>query len=185
LSAHSRAERYGVPVDGVALEKCNDKFDGGAKGFTKGCIGKLEARENVLKPETVCAVTGDLMALADKIDTFVDDIVREIDPMPTGPSHCNAGKKTCVSKKVRCLLELHQRGARKGVALDSQAIQKCKNQFDGGAKGFAKGCIGKLEVKVNAAKPKTICSVTGNAGTLDGKIESFVIDVVTEIRTSH
>lgn len=53
---------------------------------------------------------------------------------------------------------------------------------DGGAKGFAKGCLGKLEAKQDAAKPKTVCGVTGDVGTLGAAVDAFVDDVVGAVR---
>ena len=67
---------------------------------------------------------------------------------------------------------------------DGAARQKCTDKFEGDTKGFAKGCIGKLEAKLDARKPKTVCSVTGDVGTLEGTVDAFVIGVVSEIRNA-
>ena len=65
---------------------------------------------------------------------------------------------------------------------DPTKLQKCIDKFDGGDKGFAKGCIGKLENKQDPEKPKTICSVTDDLAALEGKVDAFVSDLLTEIR---
>ncbi|MEO6026406.1 MAG: hypothetical protein ABIR79_06025, partial [Candidatus Binatia bacterium] len=63
-------------------------------------------------------------------------------------------------------------------------LQKCKDKFDGGTKGLAAGCIGKLEGKQDPTKPKTICSVTGDLGALEDKVDAFVTAVVSEIQNT-
>lgn len=183
LAVHSKAARTGVAVDIAALRKCTDKFDGGTKGFAKGCIGKLESKEDPRKPETVCAVTGDLTVLEGKVDAFVDDVVSEIAENPAGPNDCNAGKTSCVRKKASCLLSVHQHAVKEGVPVDNAALQECRDEFDGGDK-LEKGCILKLEAKQDPDKPMTLCSVTGDVGILEGKVDAFVADVVSEIQTT-
>jgi hypothetical protein len=87
LKARSDAIKKGVsvldPKVQAKLQKCADKFDGGTpEDFEKGCIGKLEGKQKLDKPETLCTVTGDLAALEAKADAFVDDIVSEITSVP-------------------------------------------------------------------------------------------------------
>jgi len=185
LAVHRKAEKKGVQVDATAILKCTDKFDGGTKGFLKGCIGKLEAKEDAQKPDTICGVTGDLAALEAKVDAFVTDVVSEIDPnFPTvqPPNDCNAGKKACMWKKASCLLKVRASALKKNVGASIDALQKCKDKFDGGTKP-ERGCIRKLEAKQNPDKPKTLCSVpVDNVAALEAKVDAFVDDVVSEIR---
>jgi len=192
LKEHSKAEKKGVPVGDAKvqekLQKCIDKFDGGTKGFEKSCIGKLEGKQKLEKPETVCTTTGDLAALEAKVDAFVLDVVSEIDPSFPAvqpPNKCNAGKKKCVSKKVSCKLKARANAIEKDVPVDDakvqEKLQKCIDKFDGGTKGFEKGCIGKLESKQKQDKPATVCAVTGDLAALEAKVDAFVLDVVREI----
>src|SRR5262245_20250251 len=41
LKCHNKAEKAGIAVDPGCIQKCEDKFDGGADP-TKGCFEKLE-----------------------------------------------------------------------------------------------------------------------------------------------
>jgi len=178
LHVHSRAEKKGEPVDSAALQKCSDKLVS-----AKGCIGKLEDKQDRAKPTTLCSVTGDVGTLESKVDAFVDDVVSEIDPaFPAvqSPNTCNAGKKACVGAKVGCLIKVHQNAVKKGESADGAALQKCSDKFDNGTEG----CIGKLETKQDPKKPKTLCSVTGDGGALESKVDAFVTDVVSEIRNA-
>ncbi len=101
---------------------------------------------------------------------------------PIAKSNCDAGKAKCVATKQACLLKLHASSEKQGEPPDPAQLQKCRDKFDGGTKGFAAGCIGKLETKQDPKKPKTICSVTGDLGTLENKVDAFVTDVVSEIQ---
>ena len=184
LAAHGKAQKKGVAVDSAAVQKCIDKFDGGTKGFAKGCIGALEAKQNPAKPNTMCALTGDIEILEAKVDSFVDDVVSEISIGATSPNNCNSAKIGCVRKHVACLLNTNQAAEKKGVAVDSAAVGKCEDKFDGGAKGVTKGCIGKLEAKADSKKLKTVCSVTGDLLILSGKVGAFASDMVSTIRNA-
>jgi hypothetical protein len=187
LAVHGKAEKKGVPPDDAALHKCRNTFDGGTRGFAKGCIGKLETKEQAQKPATLCTVTGDLALLEDKVAAFVEGVVRAINPdSPTvqAASNCDAGKKVCVAKQLRCVLKARLNAVKKDVAVDPVALQKCARAFDGGSKP-AKGCIAKLEAKHNPDKPKTMCAVRdGDVAALGAKVDAFVSDVVNEIRNT-
>jgi hypothetical protein len=76
LKCHAKAEKKGVFVDPLCVQKAEDKFDGGADP-TKGCFEKLEA-----KPP--CLTLDDTAALEAKIDAFVQDVVCELDPAAPG-----------------------------------------------------------------------------------------------------
>lgn len=49
LAVGGKAEKKGVPIDASALTKCASAFDGG-NDPTKGCVGKLENKEQPKKP---------------------------------------------------------------------------------------------------------------------------------------
>lgn len=67
---------------GAAQTKCEtkvmDKFGGGAKP-AKGCFAKLEAKEKLSKPESVCTTTGDTTAMEAKADAVVADLVATLE----------------------------------------------------------------------------------------------------------
>jgi hypothetical protein len=144
LAVHVTAEKNGEAPVVEALQKCVDTFG--------GCIAKLESKQKPTKPKTLCSVTGGLGSLTSAGDAFVTNVVTTIHPsFPTVglPSVCDAGKKGCGSKLATCLFKLQAAAVKKGVLVDSEAVAKCKAKFDGGAKGFAKGCIGTLQAKQN------------------------------------
>ena len=112
------------------------------------------------------------------------EVVSTIDPAfpAVGPaSTCDAGKKGCVLQRTACLLKAQAAVGKKGVLVDAAAVQACADRFDGGAKGFAKGCLGKLEAKQNPEKPKTLCGATGEVSLLEGIVDSFVTDTLGAI----
>jgi hypothetical protein len=190
LIAHARAERNGEDVEIEVRDRCTGRFEGVNNDFFKGCIGKLVAREDDQKPDTLCTVPGstDLAALGAKVDAFVADVVSEIDPQfPTFQANdCNAGKKTCMWKTASCLLQAALTAVKKSEPVDDEAVQKCKTTFSDASKP-EKGCIAKLEARAdrNPGKPKKQCSVRHNTGSaiqaLEDKIDAFVADVVNEI----
>ncbi len=176
LKVHGDAEKTGKPLDTEKLQKCMDKFS--------ECVDKLERKQKPDKPDTVCSVTSDGPALESETDAFVTEVVDAIDPNPGSRNKCNAGKKKCVSKRASCQLKVYGSAIQKGIATDPKRLQKCRDVFDGGAKGTAAGCIGKLERKQKPNKPDTQCSVTGDVGSLASKAEGFVTGIVSDIRNS-
>jgi hypothetical protein len=56
--------------------------------------------------------------------------------------------------------------------------------FGGGSKGFAKGCLGKLEGKQDLGKPTTLCTVTGNLAALEANIDAFAIGAARDIKNA-
>ena len=160
------------------------------KNRRQGCIGKLVAREDDQKPETLCTVPGstDLAALGAKVDAFVADVASEIDPQfPTFQANdCNAGKKTCMWRTTSCLLQAALNAVENDEPIDDEAVQKCKNAFSDVSKP-EKGCIATLEARAdrNPGKPKKQCSVRHNTESIQAladRIDAFVTDVVNEIR---
>jgi hypothetical protein len=169
LKVHAAAEKKGEAPAADALEKCGATLE--------PCIEKLEAKQKPEKPKTLCTVTGDLVALTLAGDAFVTGVVTTIDPSypAVGPaSVCDGGKKTCVANRTACLLKVAAAATKKGGPVDPSAMQKCADKFDGGAKGFDKGCVGKLQSKQKAEKPKTLCAVTDDGTALETAVDAFV-----------
>jgi hypothetical protein len=174
LKCHEKAERKGVTVDQACLAKGVAKFDGGTKGIAYSCFGKLEA-----KNEGPCVTFGDLAAQEAKVDAFVADVVTELDPSYPSPilNLCSARKKKCVLKKAAGKLKCHEKCQKDpgkcGDAL-TRCLEKATDKFDGGAKGIAYSCFGKLEAKGG-------CVTTGDMATLEAKVDAFVLDVRSEL----
>ncbi len=72
LGVHTKAAKTGLPPDPAKLQKCIDKFDGGADPL-KGCIEKLET-----KNDGPCQTFDDTAALEAKIDAFDADVLAEL-----------------------------------------------------------------------------------------------------------
>ncbi len=67
LKVHEKAIKKGELADSEKLDKCKAKFDGPAKG----CVAKVEGKQNGEKPESVCTVSGNTLDM----ETIVDDFV--------------------------------------------------------------------------------------------------------------
>ena len=171
LKCHNKAEKTGLAVDPLCIQKCQDKFDGGADP-TKGCFEKLEN-----KVPNDCLTFDDTASAEAKIDAFVLDVVQEVDPTFPVPvlNKCSAGKKKCVSKKMKALLKCHSKAEKKGVVLDALCVQKAHDKFDGGADP-TKGCFEKLEAKNDGP-----CQTFDDTAALEGKVDAYVNDVVSEL----
>lgn len=177
LKEHARAEGKGEAPAPAALQRCADAF--------AGCVGKVESKQKPEKPQTVCSVTGDTATLQAGIDAFVAGVVTAIHPsFPSvaPPSSCDAGKKKCVTQHASCLLSARGKAAKSGAAPDTAKLSACDDKLDGGTKGYARGCIGKLESKQKALKPKTVCSVTTDLVALQQQVDAFIDDLVAAIQ---
>jgi hypothetical protein len=83
-----------------------------------------------------------------------------------GPNKCTASKLKAACKKAACKAGLEAKEARTGVAPDPAKMAKCEDKF---AQAFAK----------NEAKGG--CITTGDAATIESKIDAFVLDLDTEL----
>jgi hypothetical protein len=169
LGCHAKAENSGQPVDPLCIQKCEDKFDGGANP-SKGCFVKLENKYGA-----GCVSSGDTGTLETTVDTFVDDVVTDVDPAYPAPvqNKCSAGKKKCVAKKTFCKLGCYAKAHGKGIPVDGGCLQKCEDKFDGGGDP-SKGCFAKLEAKGG-------CPTNGDTEKLEIKVDAFVDDVACKL----
>ena len=162
------------------VRKARAKF-GTALSSKTQCWDKVEAKEKVEKPETVCpANIFDEFDVDSLVEDFTVDIANEeIAPggaVPFG-STCSAGKVKCVSNFFQALFKCEIAAHKAGVPADEACIDKAITKFTGGATP-AKGCFAKLEAKQKLGKLKTLCDATGNTATAEGKAEAFVAIVV-------
>ncbi len=97
---------------------------------------------------------------------------------PTLPSNqCLAGKIKCVTRHTSCLLGCYAKAAKGGLALDvatDACLVKCRAKFDGGTKGPAASCFGKLEAKGG-------CLHDLDSAALGVKTEGFVLNAVAKL----
>ncbi len=143
---------------------------------TKGCFEKLEGKQDILKPETLCPTEDDTAALEAKVDAFVADVREELDPgSVVDLNPCTAAKLKCVSKKNKCKLGVYAKGFKKGLPPDPAKLQKCEDKFDGGTDP-TKGCFEKAEAKV----PPT-CVTLDDTAAHEAKVDAEVNDVLSEL----
>jgi hypothetical protein len=93
---------------------------------------------------------------------------------------CDAGKVKCVSKRLGCVMKVKAKALKAGEAEDQAKLQKCFDKFDGGA-APSKGCFAKLEGKQDPAKPKTLCTTTGDVASIALSADTFGTALVQEI----
>ncbi len=174
LNVLAKGYKMGV-LDLAKLQKCEDKFDGAADP-AKGCFEKLEGKQDLAKPETLCPTLDDTAALEAKVDAFVADAQEELDPgsvIELNP--CTAAKLKCVRKKNKCKLNVYAKAFKKGLPPDAVKLQKCEDKFDGAADP-AKGCFEKAEAKV----PFT-CVTVDDTAAFEAKVDAEVNDVLAEL----
>jgi hypothetical protein len=83
---------------------------------------------------------------------------------------CTAAKIKCANGKATGLLGCHNKAEGKNLPVDPACISKVDTKFS----LPAKGCMEKAD-----AKPP--CATTGDAPSLEAKVDAFVVDVVTEL----
>ncbi len=145
------------------------------------CWDKVEAKEKVEKPATVCpANIFDEFAVDDMVKAFTIDAVSN-EVASQGPkalgNTCHAGKVKCLGTFFSQLFKCEIKAHKAGVPADEACIAKAVARFDGGAHP-AKGCFAKIEAKQKPGKGTTLCDETGNTTVAGGKVEEFVAFVV-------
>ena len=173
LNVETKALKKGVAVDAAKRQKCRDKFDGGIDP-SKGCIGKLEGKQQDGKPETLCTVTGDAVSLEATVDAFVDDILTDLVldyPAVEAPNKCHPALAKCVAKKCKCILKLREKSLKKAEPVDVEKLQKCFDKFFDPI--GLKGCVDKVYAKQDPAKPETLCDVPDDGASLEAKVDAF------------
>jgi len=95
---------------------------------------------------------------------------------------CLAGKTKCVKKKVAGLLKCNekcQKDPAKCGGVQAACEDKVKAKFEGGTKGEAYSCFGKLELENDGP-----CVTTGDLGTMEAEADAFVADTVARLEGS-
>ena len=90
---------------------------------------------------------------------------------PTGK--CSSAKIKCATTKTTALLSCHNKAETKDLAVDPACISKADMKFS----LPATGCMEKAEKDL----VKSPCSTTGDATSLEAKVDAFVLDAVTEL----
>jgi hypothetical protein len=85
---------------------------------------------------------------------------------PTPAQKCTGSKLKATGKKAAAKLKCHEKAVKKGVAADPDCLAKAEEKF---ADAFAK------------AEAKGGCLTTGDAGSVEGLVDTFVDDAVAAL----
>ncbi len=131
------------------------------------CGAKMSAAFTKAETKPPCLTSGDTAAIQAKIDTFVNNLATTTatEP-PTAASSCDAGKLKAAGANAACRIKLESGAAKKGVPVDPTK---------------AGACTSKMPPAFTKAELKPPCTATGDAGTVQGKIDAFVTDVKNEL----
>jgi hypothetical protein len=154
LGVYAKAAGSGDPPDGDKLTTCETKFS--------QAFAKAEAKAT----KEPCSTTGDAGDIEAKVDAFVDDVRTEIDVAPA-PSKCQQSKLKAAGKKAKCRLKLVAGLAGKGTPIDPTKDATCKSKFS--------------SASVKAEGQGDCGTAAGDTAVIEGKVDSFVTDVDTEL----
>jgi hypothetical protein len=163
LKCHQNAEKKGIPLDPVCVQKAADKFT----LPPKGCIDKAEEK-------LVCSSAPVATLLLALQDVSVDEVVQALDPDFPNPvlSKCSALKKGCASTYVKGILACNEKATKPGTSVDPECIGKVTDKFT----QPEKGCMEKAEAK---AQP---CPTNGDAVPIKAQLDAFVNAVVCTLQ---
>ena len=82
---------------------------------------------------------------------------------------CQGAKMKAAGKKAGCLLKVHSKAAAKALPVDTTKITGCETKF---SNAFTK------------AESKPPCATTGDASTIESKVERFANEVAAELALS-
>jgi hypothetical protein len=153
VSCFAKAAARGEPPDLACLAKAEEKF---GIAFARADAGS-------------CFEIGDAPVIEAKTDSFVNDLVTELQTS-AGPSKCTGSKLKAAGKKVGGRTGCFAKAAGNGVAVDPTCLQKYTNGFS--------AALQKAELKGDD------CQTLGDATAIEAKIDSFSQDLVTELSTA-
>jgi hypothetical protein len=142
----------GITVDPLKVQKCKDKLG----DPVKGTFARAEAKGG-------CVIEGDAATIEGKVDNVVDDVFTALNVGT--PSICQSKKLKATGKKAECLLTLQAKAA-SGAGLDADRVQQCKDT---------------LSAVFASLDAGGTCATSGDAATIEGKVDGFVDDVVAAI----
>src|SRR5689334_14243580 len=154
LGVEAGAAGKNVAPDPLKLGKCTSSFTAAfskAEASTSPCV----------------APNGDTTAIENKVDAFVNDVNSTEVGSNTLPSKCIAAKLKAAGKKASCKLGIYSKAAAKALAPDPIKLAACGTKFTAASQ------------KADAG---TTCgTASGDAGTIEGKVDAFVNDTNTEL----
>jgi hypothetical protein len=158
----------------AAKAKCFGKVAGKGGTVDQGCLSKAETTFSAafVKAEASAdclAPLGDAPTIEDKIDDLIDDVVSTVAGSPGGSftgSKCNSQKITAAGKKASGKALCEAKATGKGVPVAASCLSKASTKF-GSAISKAEGGSG--------------CTHTGQAATLETKIDAFFDDLTREL----
>jgi hypothetical protein len=152
-SCQAKAAAKGLAVDPACLAKAETKFD--------AAWAKAEAKGD-------CLTTADAAAIEAKVDAHIADLVTELTGGNPGPSKCTALKLKDAGKKASAKAKCHSKAAAKSVAVAPACLSKAETKFD--------AVWAKAEGRNDCLAP------TGDLAAIEGKVDAFIADLVSELR---
>ena len=151
--------------------KCWSKAVGKATTVDPLCVGKAETKfsDAFAKAESKggCGSVNDVAGIETLVDVFVGDVVAAL---PGGTAKdgqkCAASKLTGTGKKADAKLKCHSKAITKAVAVDPECLTKAEDKF---VQAFGK------------AEAKGGCTTTGDAPTLEERVDQFVAAVLVGV----
>ncbi len=179
LGLHSKAAKTRHPPDPLQLQKCSDRFDGGADP-SRGCFEKAEAKGG-------CVTLDDTAALEAKVDAFDLDVRSEL--LGGGGAGCNAIDNQRCTGNTRCTCSSNADCAVAGcggtcefyfgsyLPLSAGGLATClRNQFNGPITGTFNELTGssagsaslRSSVHISASIDQPCPRCNGDGATNDG-----------------
>jgi hypothetical protein len=128
------------------------------------CEARFATKFTKLDLRGGCLTTGDAAAIEQKVDSFIADLVAELDS--GNPSLCQANKIKTAAGIAKCLLTLEAKEAASGLPKDQTKVDRCRD---------------KLAARFAALELGPTCDTSGDAGAIGAKVDAFVADVDAEL----
>ena len=141
--------------------KCTDA----ARNGFSAAWSKVEAKGG-------CFTTNDASTIEGKVDAHVQDLENTLHLTGATPSKCSSKKFKGAGKKGLCLLICHGKAQRKGLPLSDPLIAACMQK-----------CRDKFSAAFSKAEEAGDCRTTGDATTVETKIDVFTTSVASMLPT--
>jgi hypothetical protein len=149
---------------------CHASAAGKGEAVDVDCLTKAEitfsAKFAIAEANPPCFVTGDEVSIEGKVDTFISDLETALRPVMT-ESSCASRKIRAAGKKAFKVLNCHRKAVNKGEVVDPS----CVSDEDAA-----------MILAFAAADGMGDCLTMGDIGTIEGIVDAFVDDIVTDVR---
>ena len=157
LTCDATAVAKGASPDADCKQKARDGFSAG--------WDNVEAKGG-------CFTTNDKSTTEAKVDAHVTDLESTLHVTGSTPSKCSSKKFKGAGKKGLCLLLCHGKAQKKGLPLSDPTITACMQK-----------CRDKFSAAFSKAEEAGDCRTTGDATTVETKIDVFTTSVASMLPT--